>query len=182
MSVGSPLKHLIQMLSEILFTNTYAIFHPPQVIQVDGGPEYSGTFEDFCHQQQILVKTSIPRSPQTNGTAESAVKSVKNILTRACAAAPQGINNWTAQLPLVLSSLNAQHPYSANVSRAQLQLSPYFYNLLPLLFTPEPFQFNEDFLQKQHNNYTILNNLRKSNLAKIASQIFKPANFKLNRG
>merc|ERR1712215_490668 len=76
----------------------------PQVIQVDGGPEYSGTFEDFCHQQQILVKTSIPRSPQTNGTAEAAVKSIKNILTRACAASPQGINNWSSLLPLVLSS------------------------------------------------------------------------------
>ena len=110
------------------------------------------------------------------------MKSVKNILTRACAAAPQGINNWTAQLPLVLSSLNARHPYSANVSRAQLQLSPFFYNLLPLLFTPEPFQFNESLLQKQQNNYTILNNLRKSNLAKIASKIFKPANFKLKTG
>ena len=73
-------------------------FSTPQVIQVDGGPEYSGTFEDFCHQQQILVKTSIPRSPQTNGTAEAAVKSIKNILTRACAAAPQGINNWSSLL------------------------------------------------------------------------------------
>ena len=90
---GVPLKTLDSNAVRNSFYEYLCHFPPPQVIQVDGGPEYSGTFEDFCHQQQILVKTSIPRSPQTNGTAEAAVKSIKNILTRACAANPQGINN-----------------------------------------------------------------------------------------
>ena len=53
---------------------------------------------------------------------------------------------------------------------------------MPLLFTPEPFYFNEGLLQQQQNNYTNLNNLRKANLAKIANKIFKPANFKLAPG
>ena len=93
-----------------------------------------------------------------------------------------GINNWTALLPIVLSSLNNRHPYSANVSRAQLQLSPYFYNLVPLLFTPEPWNFDALHLEKQNKNYSALNDIRKANLSKFASKILKPANFTLKSG
>ena len=110
----------------------YLCFYPsPKIVQVDGGPEYSGRFQQLCDDYQILVKTSIPRSSQTAGTVESSVKSIKNILTKICASAPQGINNWTALLPIALCSLNNRHPYSANVSRAQMQLSPFFHNVMP---------------------------------------------------
>ena len=68
------------------------------------------------------------------------------------------------------------------MSRAQLQLSPFFHNILPLLFTPEPFYFNEGLLEQQQQNYKNLNNLRKASLAKVASKLFKPANFKLAPG
>ena len=129
-----------------------------------------------------MVRTSIPRSSQTNGTVEPSVKSCKNILTKVCASAPEGINNWTALLPIVLSSLNSRHPYSANVSRAQLQLSPYFYNLVLLLFTPEPWNFNPDQLQNQSKNHSSLNDIRKANLAKLASKVLKLANFSLKSG
>ena len=64
----------------------YLCFYPsPKIVQVDGGPEYSGRFQQLCDNYQILVKTSIPRSSQTNGTVESSVKSIKNILTKICA-------------------------------------------------------------------------------------------------
>lgn len=66
----------------------YICHYPcPKVLQVDGGPEFSGKFEEFCHKYQILVKTSIPRSSQTNGAVESSVKSCKTILTKVCASA-----------------------------------------------------------------------------------------------
>ena len=61
----------------------YLCFYPsPKIVQVDGGPEYSGRFQQLCDNYQILVKTSIPRSSQTQGTVESSVKSIKNILTK----------------------------------------------------------------------------------------------------
>ena len=179
---GVPLKILnSNSVANALYQ--YICHYPcPKIVQVDGGPEYSGKFEEMCNKYQILVKTAIPRSSQTNGTVESSVKSCKNILTKVCASAPEGINNWTALLPIVLSSLNNRHPYSANVSRAQLQLSPFFYNLVPLLFTPEPWRFNPDHLQKQSRNYSSLNEIRKANLAKLASKVLKPSNFSLKSG
>ena len=63
-----------------------------------------------------------------------------------------------------------------------MQLSPYFYNLVPLLFTPEPWNFNPDQLQNQSKNYSSLNEIRKANLAKLASKVLKPANFSLKSG
>ena len=161
----------------------YLCFYPsPKIVQVDGGPEYSGRFQQLCDNYQILVKTSIPRSSQTNGTVESSVKSIKNILTKICASAPQGINNWTALLPIALCSLNNRHPYSANVSRAQMQLSPFFHNVMPFLVSPEPWDFDPFHFEKQKENYSILNKIRKANLKKVASKILKPSNFILKAG
>ena len=113
------------------------MFPAPTVCQVDGGGEYSGEFEKLCGEYNIMVKTGIPRHSQTNGTAEVSIKNLKNILTRACAGSGGGSKNWTKILPLALNSLNSQCPYALGSSRKQLQLSPFFNSLLPMVFVPQ---------------------------------------------
>ena len=55
----------------------------PDIIWSDGGPQFtSRAFRDFCTQWGITSKISTAYYPQSNGKAESAVKSVKKIIKR----------------------------------------------------------------------------------------------------
>ena len=53
---------------------------------------------------------------------------------------------------------------------------------MPFLVSPEPWDFDPFHLEKQSENYSILNKIRKANLKKVASKILKPSNFILKAG
>ena len=56
----------------------------PEVIQTDNGPQFaSHLFAEFTKDWNIDHTQSSPRNPRSNGQAESAVKIVKGLLTRA---------------------------------------------------------------------------------------------------
>lgn len=63
-----------------------------------------------------------------------------------------------------------------------MQLSPFFHNVMPFLVSPEPWDFDPFHFEKQKENYSILNKIRKANLKKVASKILKPSNFILKSG
>jgi len=54
----------------------------PTHIRSDGGPQYRTEFNEFCKQNNIIHELSSPYNPQSNGLAESAVKSVKALLAK----------------------------------------------------------------------------------------------------
>ena len=56
----------------------------PEEIRSDNGPQFaSHLFAEFTKDWNIKHSTSSPRNPRSNGQAESAVKIVKGLLTRA---------------------------------------------------------------------------------------------------
>ena len=56
----------------------------PEEIRSDNGPQFaSHLFTEFMKDWSITHSTSSPRNPKSNGQAESAVKIVKGLLTRA---------------------------------------------------------------------------------------------------
>ena len=56
----------------------------PEILCSDNGPQYaSEQFADFCTSLDITHETSSPHYLQSNGFAESCVKSVKHVLQHA---------------------------------------------------------------------------------------------------
>ena len=59
----------------------------PEVLMSDNGPPFnSGAFKEFLNNYEIRHVTSSPRYPQSNGKAENAVKTVKNLMRKAAVA------------------------------------------------------------------------------------------------
>ena len=55
----------------------------PEIVFSDNGPQYTAeAFEDFAKSYQFVHKTSSPCFPQSNGEAERAVRTVKNMLEK----------------------------------------------------------------------------------------------------
>lgn len=62
----------------------FARFGPPDVVFSDNGPQFSSEdFAEFAKDWSFQHRTSSPEFPQSNGMAESAVKSMKNIVKKA---------------------------------------------------------------------------------------------------
>ena len=54
----------------------------PKVIRSDGGPQFRSKFVEFCDRYGIVHELSSAYYPQSNGLAESAVKSMKHLLLK----------------------------------------------------------------------------------------------------
>ena len=68
----------------------------PEKVVSDNGPQYSSEeFRNFAEKYEFDHRTSSPHYPQSNGKAESAVKTVKGILEKAMAA---GVDPYLALL------------------------------------------------------------------------------------
>ena len=83
---GYPLFHklssttsssIIKVLSE-----WFNMLGWPRFICSDAGPLFRSEFADFCAKIQIKHEVSSPYNPRANGLAESAVKTVENILKK----------------------------------------------------------------------------------------------------
>ena len=62
-----------------------SIFHEyryPTVIRSDGGLQFRSEFERYCKWMAITKTLSSPYNPESNGHAESAVKTVKHIIIK----------------------------------------------------------------------------------------------------
>ena len=54
----------------------------PDVIRSDGGPQFRQEFAEFCKNNSISHELSSPYNPESNGLAESAVKSMKSLVIK----------------------------------------------------------------------------------------------------
>ena len=67
----------------------------PTSIRTDGGPQYRTEFSDFCSNYGIKHELSSAYNPESNGLAESAVKSMKSLVSR-CSRAGQPLHQAIA--------------------------------------------------------------------------------------
>lgn len=83
---GFPLVALLRSTTtETIWKTLLEWFHMfgfPKKIKSDNGPQFRQKFGDFCAQHDIIFSTSSPYNPRSNGLAEAAVKSVKNLLKK----------------------------------------------------------------------------------------------------
>ncbi|KAK3098958.1 hypothetical protein FSP39_024697 [Pinctada imbricata] len=72
--------------SETIVNHLKSIFSRhgiPEVLRSDNGPQYASKyFADFASQYGFSLVTSSPRYPQSNGEAERAVQTVKNVIKK----------------------------------------------------------------------------------------------------
>lgn len=77
---------LSQTTAEEVILHTKSIFARhgiPEIVFSDNGPQYTAdVFEKFASDYQFQHETSSPYFPQSNGEAERAVKTVKEMLTK----------------------------------------------------------------------------------------------------
>ena len=65
------------------FREIFARFGIPEILVTDNGPQFSSTeFKTFAQTWGFAHVTSSPRYPKSNGKAENAVKTVKNLFTK----------------------------------------------------------------------------------------------------
>ena len=161
---------------------------PPLTLSCDGDGSFSSSFQKVCEQNDILLKTNIPRNSNTVGTAEIAIKQFRNIAIQAAHKITKGRNNWSVLLPIILKAFNNKAAYNQLVPRVNLFLSPFFETDLGfLLATPEMFEINNEkhgsnALDIVQSTYRKLNNKRKKELENLRSKFGKGPGFKLKPG
>ena len=65
-----------------ILNNWFLDFGFPNVIRSDNGPQFRTNFKLFCDKNNIVHETSSPYNAQSNGLAESGVKSLKHLLLK----------------------------------------------------------------------------------------------------
>ena len=124
---------------------------PNEVIS-DNGPQYSSQlFKQFAQNYNFTHKTSSPKFPQSNGEAERAVKTIKDIL----------LKNEDPYLGLLAYRTTGLH---SGVSPAELSMGRKLRTTLPalpaLLFPKLPnhltFQRKEDLHKEQQKTVLIV--------------------------
>ena len=84
--------HLLRSLTTSAVTtcllNWFLEFGFPRRIRSDGGPQFRSDFLAFCDSHNVAKETSSPYYPQSNGLAESGVKSMKRLLKKSGGAMP----------------------------------------------------------------------------------------------
>ena len=70
-------KNVIECLESIFHEYGY-----PTVIRSDGGPQFRSEFERYCKRMAIIKTLSSQYNPESNGHAESAVKTAKHIIIK----------------------------------------------------------------------------------------------------
>uniref|UniRef100_A0A3P9K7U7 Gypsy retrotransposon integrase-like protein 1 n=1 Tax=Oryzias latipes TaxID=8090 RepID=A0A3P9K7U7_ORYLA len=131
----------------------FARYGIPNIVVSDNGPQYSSQeFQRFSLRWEFEHKTSSPGFPQSNGKAESAVKTAKRLLHKAKAS---GLDPYLALLDH--RNTPSQGLYS---SPAQRLLSRRTWTLLPVkpsLLKPKVPQAKEALLNNQHRQCAYYN-------------------------
>ena len=85
-STGFPFAAKLSSLNTTAVTNQLQTWFRdlgyPKIIRSDNGPQFRADFSTFCSSKNIKHETSSPYNPQSNGLAESAVKSIKHLLLK----------------------------------------------------------------------------------------------------
>ena len=93
----------------------------PQEVVSDNGPQYSSIqYKKFSTEYGFLHTTSSPRFPQSNGEAERAVKTVKNLLKK-------------AEDPYMAMLTYRSTPFSSGFSPAELLMNRHLRANLPIV-------------------------------------------------
>ena len=82
------IARLEQSTSKCVINHMSSIFARhgiPETVVSDNGPQYcSEMFKEFAREYGFVHVTSSPHFPQSNGEAERAVRTVKNLLKKPC--------------------------------------------------------------------------------------------------
>jgi len=60
----------------------FSLLGYPRFIRTDGGPQFRDVFRDWCVLHHIILETSSPYNPASNGLAEAGVKNAKHLLLK----------------------------------------------------------------------------------------------------
>ena len=156
----------------------------PKILQVDGGGEFDRHFSAICAQNNIMLRTKIPKRSQANATAEVACRDFKVLLTKLANEKPEGRNAWSSLVPILLNAFNSRHPHGVQMSRKNLFFSPFYNNILNIIFSPSENLdniFNQELMNVQKKSHLELNTLRKKALKNLRSRFHNPG-FKLKVG
>ena len=74
-------RHLELMLGRLPF--------PVRALQIDGGSEFKGVFEEFCQQKNLELFVLPPRSPKLNGCVERIQRTFDEEFYQCCDAEPR---------------------------------------------------------------------------------------------
>ena len=75
-----------------VITSTYGILIS---CRTDGGPQFRGSFKEYCDEKGIIHEILSPYNPQSNGHAEAAVKTAKHLLIKTTATTfPKALAAW----------------------------------------------------------------------------------------
>ena len=113
---GYPLVSQLRILDTKSVVQTlqrsFMLFGVPLTVRSDGGPQFRAEFEKFCTASGIRHEKTSPYHSESNGHAESAVKSMKYLLLKVDC-------DWTAFERALLEWRNTPRA-DDNISPAQL--------------------------------------------------------------
>ena len=75
--VAQPLKSLNSDSTARALQQFLLHIPKPEKICVDGGSEFSGSFQQLCEEMDILLVTKLPRRSQPQGQAEVSIRYCK---------------------------------------------------------------------------------------------------------
>ena len=163
---GYPLYSLLRSLNTdsiiAILSNWFNILGWPSSIRSDGEPQFRGPFSSFCNKNNISHELAAPYNPKSNGLAEAAVKSVKNVLRK---------SSTSNVDPDSMLYAWRNVPRSDGYSPAQLLFGRRQRTNLPILpFQNLPIDFNEAASSKDaiHSSSAEFHDIHKKNLPSLS--------------
>lgn len=128
----------------------------PVRLRSDGGPQFSAkSFTDFLKRWNVTHRPSTPENPQSNGLAESGVKSMKNLVIKATTNGQLDDDTYIAGL---LEFRNT--PRSNGLSPAQILYGCPLRSLVPAHRNSFKFEWQNSFANAEEQSELIHNKIK----------------------
>ena len=182
--VSFPMKTLTSQSCADSLHKYLCAFPAPQSIACDGDGSFSAVFSKLCNDNNIFLRTNIPRSSNTVGAAECSIRDFRTIAIRIAHQTTKGRACWSGLLPLILNSFNSRPPYNLPLDRKHLFLSPFFNSEIGFLFNHPTASnvLNGDGVDLVKSCHVEINKKRQEALKNLNAKMGKPSGYKLQPG